>query len=86
MKKHRPFWALWGGPIVTGVLTTTGLLTALVSDTWGDWWSWVALGIPVGVMWAGTAGRAHQGRRPQRRASAQAWSGEQFLAAGITTA
>ena len=39
MKKHRPFWALWGGPIVTGVLTTTGLLTALVSDTWGDWWS-----------------------------------------------
>jgi len=54
MKKHRPFWALWGGPIVMGVLTTTGLLTALVSDTWGDWWSWVALGIPVGVMgWYG---------------------------------
>ncbi|CAN7479136.1 hypothetical protein LJR189_003197 [Acidovorax delafieldii] len=54
MKKRSPFWALWGGPIVMGVLTTTGLLTALVSDTWGDWWSWVALGIPVGVMgWYG---------------------------------
>ena len=24
MKKHRPFWAPWGGPIVMGVLTTTG--------------------------------------------------------------
>lgn len=39
MNKHRRFWALWGWPIVMGVLTTTGLLTALVSDTWGDGWS-----------------------------------------------
>lgn len=50
MKQLSPFWGLWGWPIVMGVLTTTGLLTALVSDTWGDWWSWVALGIPVAVM------------------------------------
>lgn len=50
MKKHSPFWTLWGWPIVMGVLSTTGLLTALVSDTWGDWWSWVALGVPVAVM------------------------------------
>jgi hypothetical protein len=50
MKQQSSFWALWGWPIVIGVLTTTGLLTALVSDTWGDWWSWVALGIPVAVM------------------------------------
>lgn len=50
MNKHRRFWALWGWPIVMGVLTTTGLLTALVSDTWGDWLSWVALGVPVAVM------------------------------------
>ena len=49
MRQH-PFWSLWGGPIVMGLLTTTGLITALVSDTWGDWWSWVGLGIPVGVM------------------------------------
>ena len=33
MNKHRRFWALWGWPIVMGVLSTTGLLTALVSDT-----------------------------------------------------
>lgn len=50
MKQQSSFWALWGWPIMMGVLTTTGLLTALVSDTWGDWWSWVALGIPVAVM------------------------------------
>ena len=50
MKQQSSFWALWGWPIVMGVLTTTGLLTALVSDTWGDWWSWVALGVPVAVM------------------------------------
>ena len=50
MNQHRRFWALWGWPIVMGVLTTTGLLTALVSDTWGDWWSWAALGVPVAVM------------------------------------
>jgi hypothetical protein len=50
MKQPSPFWNLWGWPIVLGVLTTTGLLTALVSDTWGDWWSWVGLGVPVAVM------------------------------------
>lgn len=48
--KPSPFYSLWGGPIAMAVLTTTGLATALVSDTWGDWWSWVGLGIPVAVM------------------------------------
>ncbi|MBV7427807.1 MULTISPECIES: hypothetical protein [unclassified Acidovorax] len=48
--KPNPFWSLWGWPIVMGALTTTGLITALVSDTWGDWWSWVGLGVPVAVM------------------------------------
>lgn len=48
--KPSPLWSLWGWPIVMGVLTTTGLITALVSDTWGDWWSWVGLGVPVAVM------------------------------------
>lgn len=50
MKKPSPFLALWGWPIAMGVLCATGLVTALVSDTWGDWWSWVALGVPVAVM------------------------------------
>ena len=50
MSKPRPFLALWGWPIAMGVLTTTGLITALVSDTWGDWWSWLGLGLPVAAM------------------------------------
>lgn len=45
-----PFWSLWGWPLAMAVLTTSGLAAALVSDTWGDWWSWVGLGVPVAVM------------------------------------
>ena len=45
-----PFRTLWGWPIVLGLLTASGLATALVSDTWGDWWAWVGLGVPVAVM------------------------------------
>lgn len=49
-----PFWRLWGWPIAIGALTTSGLLSALVSDAWGDVWSWIALGLPVAVMgWFG---------------------------------
>jgi hypothetical protein len=40
----------WPGPIAMGLLTATGLATALVSDTWGDWWSWVGLGVPTLAM------------------------------------
>lgn len=48
------FRRLWGWPLLLGLLTASGLFTALVSDHWGDVWSWVALGIPVGVMgWFG---------------------------------
>lgn len=60
--KPSPFGSLWGGPIAMAVLTTTGLASALVSDTWGDWWSWVGLGVPVAVMswfaWRRPASRA----------------------------
>lgn len=48
--RHRT----WAGPIAMGVLTASGLATALVSDSWGDWWSWVGLGIPTLAMgWFG---------------------------------
>ncbi len=47
---HAPL----GRPLVLGVLTAFGLVTALVSEEWGDVWSWVGLGIPVLVMaWYG---------------------------------
>lgn len=41
---------LWGAPIVLGVLTASGLVSALVSEGWGDVWSWVGLGVPAAVM------------------------------------
>ena len=45
---------LWGTPIVLAVLTASGLVSALVSDGWGDVWSWIGLGVPVAVMtWYG---------------------------------
>lgn len=49
---------LWGWPIALGVLTASGLVSALVSEGWGDVWSWVALGVPVAVMaWFGLVRR-----------------------------
>ena len=42
--------ALWAWPTALGLLTASGLASALVSDGWGDAWSWLALGLPVGVM------------------------------------
>jgi hypothetical protein len=44
------FWRLWLWPLVLGLLSASGLLTALVSDGWGDWWAWLSLGLPVIVM------------------------------------
>ena len=41
---------IWTWPVAIGLLTASGLLGALVSDGWGDWWSWAALGIPVAAM------------------------------------
>jgi hypothetical protein len=45
----RSFWQMWGWPIVLGVLSGTGLVSALVADGWCDWWSWLGLGLPVVV-------------------------------------
>lgn len=59
------FRRLWGWPIVLGFLTLSGLLSALVSDGWGDVWSWIGLGVPVAVMawfW--------RGRKPPAEGSA----------------
>jgi hypothetical protein len=47
MKKLPPVWR-W--PLLLAVLTASGLASALVSDGWGDAWSWFALGVPVAMM------------------------------------
>jgi hypothetical protein len=39
----------WRAPIALGVLTASGLLSALVSDGIGDVWSWLALAAPLAV-------------------------------------
>jgi len=45
-----PFLRLWAWPLLLAVLSTSGLISALVSDTLGDAWSWFGLGLPVLVM------------------------------------
>jgi hypothetical protein len=45
---------MWGWPIALGVLTCSGLVSALVSEGLGDAWSWFALGLPCAVIaWYG---------------------------------
>ncbi|MFG6455428.1 hypothetical protein [Roseateles sp. BYS96W] len=44
------FRRVWAWPIALSVLSASGLISALVSDDWGDGWSWLALGLPLVVM------------------------------------
>lgn len=45
----RSFWQMWGWPIALGVLSGTGLVSALLADGGYDWWSWLGLGLPLVV-------------------------------------
>jgi hypothetical protein len=52
MRKSRSSgnWrAVYGGPILLGVLSIAGLLSALLSDGPGRYFSWLALGAPVAL-------------------------------------
>lgn len=42
-------WKLWGAPIVLGISTTIGLVSALVGDGWWDAVSAITLGAPVAI-------------------------------------
>jgi hypothetical protein len=44
------FSRVWAWPLAMAALSASGLVSALVSDAWGDVWSWVALGLPLAVM------------------------------------
>ena len=46
---NSAFLRVWGWPLLIAVLSASGLASALVSDGWGDAWSWLALGVPVVV-------------------------------------
>jgi hypothetical protein len=40
---------VYGGPLLLGVLSTAGLLSALLSASPGRYFSWLALGAPVAI-------------------------------------
>ncbi|WP_144006765.1 hypothetical protein [Pelomonas sp. KK5] len=57
-----PLLRTWAWPLLLALSTASGLISALVSDGWGDAWSWLALGLPLAVMaWFGL-------RSPSRKA------------------
>ena len=41
---------VWTAPIVLGVLSTVGLISALLSDSAGGVLAWLTLGAPVAVV------------------------------------
>lgn len=49
----RSLWDVFAAPLVLGVLSLVGLVSALAGDGLADWLSWVALAVPVvTVVWA----------------------------------
>jgi hypothetical protein len=44
---HRSLAQIFAAPLVIAVLSTVGLISALVGDGWWDAVSWAALGLPV---------------------------------------
>jgi hypothetical protein len=40
---------MWKGPLAIALFTASGLVSALVSDGWGDAWAWLALAVPLAV-------------------------------------
>jgi hypothetical protein len=42
-------WSVYGGPLLIGLLSIAGLLTALLSEGAGRYFSWIAVGAPVVV-------------------------------------
>ena len=43
------WWTVYSGPFVIGVLSTAGLLSALLYEGPGRYFSWLALGAPVAL-------------------------------------
>lgn len=43
------FWKVWGMPIIIGLFSGIGLISALTGDDIWDAVSWLALGFPVVV-------------------------------------
>lgn len=50
MSQTAAMMRLWGAPLILALCSVIGLFAALMADGPGDWISWVALSIPVGVI------------------------------------
>ena len=52
VQKPRPsrnWWTVYGGPLLIGVLSSAGLLSALLYEGPGSYFSWLALGAPIAL-------------------------------------
>ena len=68
----KNFLSMWGWPLLLGVLTASGLLSALLSDGVGDVWSWFALGLPVAVAaWFGFVRSRHLKRDRHQQSTSE---------------
>jgi hypothetical protein len=47
MRSHRTLRQIFALPIIIGILSTVGLLAALIGDGWWDRLSWAALSLPI---------------------------------------
>ena len=47
MVAHRTLTQIFAAPLVIAIVSTVGLISALVGDGWWDAVSWVALCLPV---------------------------------------
>jgi hypothetical protein len=43
------WWTVYGGPLVLGVLSAAGLLTALLSEGAGRYFAWIGVGAPIAL-------------------------------------
>ena len=63
---------IWTAPIYIGVISTVGLIAALLSDDGlGDYLAWLALAIPVAVVLWYTPRRRAQKQEPDASAAAE---------------
>jgi hypothetical protein len=47
LRSHRTLRQIFALPVVIGILSTVGLLAALIGDGWWDGLSWATLSVPV---------------------------------------
>jgi hypothetical protein len=54
MPSQRPQWLrVFGAPIMVGVLSLAGLLSALLAGDLGRYFSWFGVGLPIAIAaWA----------------------------------